>query len=103
MEIFLVILFTIVFVRIFLILNKLEERLNSEPVQENTNNSKHKKPRYSGYNGGYTEIVVCKSCGLTGLYVDYHPVHPCPDCGDKLKEMIGFFDYNREEWAIKHD
>ena len=48
-------------------------------------NKDHLAPKYYGYNGGFSSIVTCKDCGLTGLYEDFHPVDPCYRCGSEHK------------------
>lgn len=46
----------------------------------------HIKPKYLGYNGGYSRVTICAVCGRTALYEDQHPAKPCPECGGTIVE-----------------
>jgi len=48
--------------------------------------TKHVKPDWFFYEGGYTEVTICSECRATGMYIDCHPSDFCRFCGGKLEE-----------------
>jgi|CXWL01.1.fsa_nt_gi predicted RNA-binding Zn-ribbon protein involved in translation (DUF1610 family) len=69
----------------------------------------HLKPVYYGYwtyrKGGYTNLSACTSCGLVGLYEDFHPTNPCFKCGGKVISRIGKYPFDEPfvgRWAGKY-
>ena len=37
----------------------------------------------------WCSITVCSHCQRTAKYEDAHPVNPCTNCGEKVKERVG--------------
>ncbi len=48
----------------------------------------HFAPKYHGYQGGYTKVSRCQSCGATALREDMHPASVCPICGGVVKDNL---------------
>lgn len=61
---------------------------------------KHIPPISVTYQGGYTRITSCISCGVLALLEDRHSSLPCPDCGDKLIIKTGKWNKDNQKWTV---
>ncbi len=48
----------------------------------------------------WCSITECIECGSRGKYEDLHPAHPCPFCGNKVKEKVGKWIDTSSKWKF---